>query len=412
MSITLSELGSTLYKMRNGTSPGSDGFSVEFYKFFWSDLKHFFQAMCNESFARGALPQTLKEGIIVLLPKANKPRDLVKSYRPITLLNVCYKIISGTIANRLKGVMQKIIDTCQSAYLKGRFMGDNIRMMYDTIQLMKQEQTSGVLLSLDIEAAFDSVSWSFIKRVLGERNFPSDILRWFHILYDGSFSRVMYNGHLSGKIELTRSCRQGDALSCYLLILVMDVLAKRIQSNKDIRGIRVVNRKLKILMYADDTVCFIEPNVMCMRKLFQELGWFAKFSGLSPNLEKTQAMWIGNCYKDADIFERNVSLQWSRTLKILGITFDNNLSEMAGIYKERVNEIKKEMAKWMMRNISLMGKVTIIKSLLVSKISYLFMTIPDPPQAIVKELNTILFKFLWHGKGEKIKRNTLTKKDT
>ena len=321
-SITVSELGSTLHKMRNGTSPGSDGFSVEFHKFFWSDLKDFFQAMCNESFARGALPQTLKEGIIVLLPKANKPRDLVKSYRPITLLNVGYKIISSTIANRLKGVMQKIIDTCQSAYLKGRFIGDNIRMMYDTIQLMKQEQTSGVLLSLDIEAAFDSVSWSFIKRVLSERNFPSDILWWFHTLYDGSFSRVIYNGHLSGKIELTRSCRQGDALSCYLFILVMDVLAKRIQRNKDIGGIRVANNEQKILMYADDTVCFIEPSVLCIRKLFQELGWFAKFSGLSPNLEKTQAMWIGSCYKDANIFESNVNLQWSKTLKILGIRFD------------------------------------------------------------------------------------------
>ena len=219
----------------------------------------------------------------------------------------------------------------------------------------------------------------------------------------------MYNGHLSGKIELTRSCRQGDALSCYLFILVMDVLAKRIQSNIDIEGIRVANKEQKILMYADDTVCFIEPKVRCIRKLFQELGWFAKFSGLSPNLDKTQAMWIGNCYKDAEIFERNVNLQWCETIKILGITFDNNLSEVTGIYKEKVNEIKMEIAKWMIRNISLMGKVTIIKSLLVSKIRYLFLTIPDPPQAIVKELNTLLFKFLWHGKGEKIKRNTLKK---
>ena len=63
----------------------------------------------------------------------------------------------------------------------------------------------------------------------------------------------------------------------------------------------------------------------------------------------------------------------------------------------------------MLRNISLLGKVTIIKSLLVSKISYLFMAIPNPSQAIIKELTTALFKFIWHGKGEKIKRNTLIK---
>ena len=407
--ITQSELGVTLYKMKNGTAPGSDGFSVEFYKFFWADLKGFVQAMCDESFTSGSLPQTLKEGIIVLLPKANKPRDLVESYRPITLLNVCYKIISSTIANRLKEVMQNIIGTCQSAYLKGRFIGDNIRMIYDTIQLMKQEQTSGILLSLDIEAAFDSVSWTFIRRVLEVRDFPPNILKWFDILYKGSFSRVIYNGHISGKIELTRSCRQGDALSCYLFILVMDVIAKRIQSNNEIRGIGVANEEQKILMYADDTVCFIEPNERCIRKLFQELGWFAKFSGLRPNIEKTQAMWIGSGHKDTDIFESNVNLQWCKAIKILGVTFDNSLNGMADVYKEKVNNIKREMAKWMKRNISLTGKVTIIKSLLVAKISYLFMTIPDPPQSIVKDLNTALFKFLWHGKGEKIKRSTVTK---
>ena len=408
-SVTLTELGSTLSKMKNGTSPGSDGFAVEFYKFFWSDIKEFFQAMCNESFSRGTLPQTLREGIIVLLPKPNKPRDLLKSYRPITLLNVCYKIISGTIANRLKVVLQNIIDTYQTAYLKGRFMGDNIRMIYDVIQQMKQEQTSGILLSLDIEAAFDSVSWSFIRKVMEVRNFPPNIIRWFNTLYIGSFARVLYNGHLSGMIKLARSCRQGDALSCYLFILVMDVLAKRINCNIDIKGIKMANQEQKTLMYADDTVCLLEPNERCITQLFQELGWFAKFSGLSPNLEKTQAMWIGASFKDAEIFQSNVNLQWCEAIKILGITFQNNLSGITDIYRDKVNEIKREISKWMIRNISLPGKVTIIKSLLVSKISYLFMAIPNPSQEIVKELTTALFKFMWHGKGEKIKRSTLIK---
>ena len=407
--ISLSELGLTLFNMKNGTSPGSDGFPVEFYKFFWSDLKDYFHAMCSESFTKGTLPLTLREEIIVFLPKPNKPRDLLKSYRPITLLNVCYKIISGTIANRLKVVLQKIIDTCQSAYLKGRFIGDNIRMIYDIIQLMKEKQASGILLSLDIEAAFDSVSWSFIRKVLEVRHFPNNIVRWFDTLYIGSFSRVSYNGHLSGRIKLARSCRQGDALSCYLFILVMDVLAKRINSNVAIKGVKMANEEQKVLMYADDTVCLIEPNARCVETLFEELGWFAKFSGLSPNLDKTQAMWIGASYRDAGIFQRSVDLKWCEALKVLGITFKNSLSDITDIYSEKMLAIKGEIAKWMMRNVSLQGKVTVIKSLLVSKISYLFMTIPNPSQAMISELTTTFFRFLWHGKGEKIKRGTLLK---
>ena len=407
--INLSELGSTLFNMKNGTSPGSDGFSVEFYKFFWADIKEFFHAMCMESFANGSLPITLKEGIIVLLPKPNKPRDLLKSYRPITLLNVCYKVISGTIANRLKTVLQNIIDPCQSAYLKGRFIGENVRMIYDIMQFTKQEKISGILLSLDIEAAFDSVSWLFIEEVLRVRNFPSNIIKWFKTLYSGSFARVLYNGHLSEKVNLARSCRQGDALSCYLFILVMDVLAKRVKRNRDISGIRIANAEYKISMYADDTVCLIDPSEKSVRKLFQELGWFAKFSGLRPNLEKTQALWIGAPYRGADTFQTNVTLQWCEKLKILGITFENSLLGILEVYAEKIKGIKSEIEKWKFRNLSLRGKVTIIKSLLISKISYLFATIPNPPQSAVRELTSILYKFLWHGRAEKIKRLSLIK---
>ena len=197
--LSLAELGSVLFKMKNGKSPGSDGFTVEFYKFFWVDLKPFIYAMCCESYDRGTMPQTLKEGIIVLLPKSNKPKDMLKSYRPITLLNVCYKIISGAIAEKLKSVLKLTIDSCQTAYLKGRYIGDNIRMLYDIIQHMNQEQISGVMLSLDVEAAFDSVSWHFIRKVLEAQNYPLSIIKWFDTLYAGSFARILDNGHLSGK---------------------------------------------------------------------------------------------------------------------------------------------------------------------------------------------------------------------
>ena len=93
-------------------------------------------------------------------------------------------------------------------------------MVYDVVQRMKQDDTSGILLNLNIESAFDSVSWAFIKSVMKARNFPPYIISWFETLYADSFSRVLYNGHLSSKIKLERSCRQGDALSCYLFILI------------------------------------------------------------------------------------------------------------------------------------------------------------------------------------------------
>ena len=404
------ELGRTLQQMKNGTSPGSDGFSVEFYKFFWSDLKNFFIALCNDCWEKGTITRTMNEGRIVFLPKPKKPRELIRSYRPITLLNVHYKIISGTIANRMKVVLNSIIDPNQTAFLKNRFIGDNIRMIYDAIQYMTNEQLSGILLSLDIEAAFDSVSWNFVRKALEKCNFPSNIVRWFNILYVGSFARVIYNGHLSAEIPLSRSCRQGDALSCYLFILVMDILGKKIQKNRCIKGIKLGQREHKITMYADDTVCFLEPNKKSFESLFSELGWFAKYSGLRPNLEKTKAIWIGKIYRDSNLFERQVDISWCKELQILGVTFENDLCKIVEAYNEKIKDIEREIEKWKHRNISIQGKVTVIKSLLLSKVSYLFLSLPNPPREVISRLTKVLHKYLWNGKSEKINRTTLTKR--
>ena len=87
--------------------------------------------------------------------------------------------------------------------------------------------------------------------------------------------------------------------------------------------------------------------------------------GLSPNLEKTQAMWIWEPYGDAEIFESSTDIQWYKKLEILGVTFDNGLSSITEIYSDKLSEIKREIARWKLRNISLIGKVTIAKSLLI-----------------------------------------------
>ena len=407
--ISLEEIEKTLINMKNGTSPGSDGFSVEFYKFFWKELKCFFKAMCDDCCKKGALPHSMKEGIIVLIPKPNKPRDQMKSYRPITLLNVCYKLISGSIANRLKGVLSKLIGAHQTGFLKKRFIGDNIRMIYDIIQTMNEEKLNGILISLDIEAAFDSVSWRFLREVMKKQDIPANIIRWFNALYVGSTARVAYNGHLSGEIKLSRSCRQGDALSCYLFLLVMEILANKIIQNREIKGVKLGNREHKISMYADDTVCLLHPDEYSLRALFQELGWFAKYSGLRPNLEKTNAMWIGEVSKNKEYSERKVSLHWCQSVKILGVTFENDLCNVTKAYDDKMNDVAREIGRWKYRNISLQGRVTIIKTLLLSKVSYLLLSIPRPTTAVLKTLRKMLFSFLWNGKNDKISRLTTIK---
>ena len=137
----------------------------------------------NESFKKGVLSTSQKLGIISILPKADKSREFLKNWRPISLLNVSYKLLSSCIANRIKQVLQHIIHENQRGFMKGRYIGENTRIVYDIIQISNKHKIPGMILLVDFEKAFDSVSWSFMYKALHFFNFGPDIIRWVKTLY-------------------------------------------------------------------------------------------------------------------------------------------------------------------------------------------------------------------------------------
>ena len=148
--ITLYEAATVLKNMQNNKSPGSTGFTVEFFKFFWKDLGVFLVKSINFGFNVGMMSITQREGIITCVPKGDKSKKFVKNWRPISLLNISYKIASGCIASRLKNVLPSIIDCDQSGFMANRFMGDNIRLLYDILKLSYQNKKPGILLLIDL----------------------------------------------------------------------------------------------------------------------------------------------------------------------------------------------------------------------------------------------------------------------
>ncbi len=127
--ITGSEILNAIKNMRKDKSPGIDGLPVEFYKHFWDSLGHFLTRSIREAFTAGALLATQKRGIITCIPKGDKPREFLKNWRPISLLNSDYKIITSVMANRMKLVLQDVIGTNQKGFLKGRYMEENTRLI-------------------------------------------------------------------------------------------------------------------------------------------------------------------------------------------------------------------------------------------------------------------------------------------
>ena len=116
--LTKQECESVLRSIANNKSPGTDGFPVEFYKFFWQDIGEYVVRALNSAYYAGQMSISQRRGIITCIPKPNKNRFLLKNWRPITLLNTDYKIASGVIANRMKKVLPNII-----GFVKGRFIG-------------------------------------------------------------------------------------------------------------------------------------------------------------------------------------------------------------------------------------------------------------------------------------------------
>ena len=175
----------------------------------------------NYAFYCSQISVTQSQGVITCIPKEGKDKQYLKNWRPITLLNTMYKIASSCIAARLKMVLAKLISGEQKGFLKGRYIGENIRLLYDTLLYTNNHQVPGLLLMVDFEKAFDSVAWSFIEKSLNKFNFGHDIKRWISTFYANINSCMYVNGQYSEWFDVRRSTRQGDPLSPYYFLFVL-----------------------------------------------------------------------------------------------------------------------------------------------------------------------------------------------
>ena len=240
---------------------------------FWTELAPFLHRAFKASLNQNQNFPSHREGVIKLIPKQGKPPHKMKSWRPITLLNVDYKIVSCAIANRLKSVIDGIISPCQTAYISGRYMGENTRLLFDTIALTRDKKIDGMIVAADFEAAFESISWEFLRSVMSRLNFGSKFLQMINLLYlnPHNFSRIMLNGHLGPQIRLKRGIRQGDPSSGYLFDIAVEVLAGQINQSTEIKGIHISPEKqIKISQYADDTILLLDGSANSVKNAMDE----------------------------------------------------------------------------------------------------------------------------------------------
>ena len=407
--ISKQELYDTLISMKHNKSPGLDGLPVEFYIVFWKDLCDMLLNSYNFSLQNGFMSLSQRNGVITLIPKKDKDLLYLKNFRPITLLTVDYKILAKMLANRLKKTLSYLIHPDQSGFLKGRNIGNNVRLIIDIIEYTKYKNIPGAILLLDIQKAFDSVSHEFLIRVLKKFNFSNKFIDWIKVFYSGRKSYVLNYGNMTNPIDMERGIFQGCPISPYLFLLVIEIMALAIRQNCQIKGIPVENQQLKINLLADDSTCFIDGSDASFKSLFNTIDKFSECSGCKLNVAKSEAIWIGSRQGCQSHPFADIGLKWNKsTFKTLGIHFSLNINQLYNLnHKIKLKSIENTLNCWRVRNLSLVGKICVIKTLLLPQLLYYFSVLCiHIPKIFFKQLNSLLFHFIWNG-NDRVKRQYL-----
>lgn len=171
--ISYGEILSTIKLMAKGKSSGRDGLNVEFYLFHWDIIKAPLFKAISHFFLTPSLPKSWGKTFTILIPKSDNPKT-VMDFRPITLCNVSYKIISKILTNRLKLVMHKLVGKEQSAFLAGKSSFDNFIVVQEIVHSLESDTRNPprMMLKIDIAKAYDMVEWEVALATSHLMNFP------------------------------------------------------------------------------------------------------------------------------------------------------------------------------------------------------------------------------------------------
>lgn len=405
--ISLDEITFAVNNLKLNKSPGLDGLSTNFYRKFWNTLGPILVKVYNASFDKTELPFSQRQSILNLLYKKNDPLDL-SNYRPISLLNTDYKILSYTLASRIKKVLTLIINADQTGYIRNRYIGFNLRQIQDIIDYADRFNVEGAILFIDFSKAFDTLQWDFMFQTLKHFGFNEAFINWIKTLYSNINSSIVNNGWISAPISPQRGIRQGCPCSSIIFVIAVEIMANYLRKDTNIKGIEIKlegkAHNLKISQLADDTTLFLKSKYE-IEKALNIIEIFGNFSGLKLNKNKTEGIWIGKLKHCKDKV-CNVSFT-NKPVKVLGLYVGINKKECDELnWSNKIEKIKNLIKSWEKRNLTLIGKILIVKTLIIPQFTYIA-SVTHFNQEYIKMLEKEIYKFIWNNKPDKVKRTTM-----
>ena len=399
--VTKQECKEAIRKMARNKTAGISGFTAEFFDYFWEDVGDIMVDYYNSAREQGQMFITHRRGLLTLIPKRGN-QMLLKNKRPICLLDVVYKILAKVIAIRLEMVIGKLISRNQTGFIKGRFIGENLRTISDVIEYCKIDNINGVLLAIDFRNAFDSLEHDFMVYALESFGLGPNFISWIQLLYSNAILTVKNNGFTSDWFECSRGTFQGSPLSGLLFNLAVEMLAIKVRAAANINGITISGQEIRMTQYADDTTLFLNDSYSVCGAM-EILHDFKLASGLDINLQKCCIMWLGgNCMSTETV----CGITAVRKVKILGVWFsaaencnEENISPIITKMKSTVNS-------WAQRSLTIKGRIVITKALIASQLVYIA-TCTSIARADLKEIQSLIMKYVWRGRPPKVAKGVI-----
>ncbi|KAK4270478.1 hypothetical protein QN277_023510 [Acacia crassicarpa] len=407
--ITEAEIKAALFSMGALKAPGPDGLNALFYQSQWQVVEKSICEFVKSLWFSPSQIQSINDTLIVLIPKKDHP-EVVQDFRPISLCNVIFKIVTKVIANRIKVVLPKIISPHQCSFVPGRHSSDNIIVAQEVIHSMRnlQGKRGYMAIKIDLEKANDRVNWLFLRDCLGVLNLPSSFIDVILSCVSTPTMQLLWNGERAGSFTPTRGVRQGDPLSPYLFVICMERLAHLIQESIGKGAWRPIKLcrngpPLSHLFFADDIVLFVEASVFQAEEVKNCLDTFCMASGLKVNASKTRVF-----------FSKNVNhLRRTELCEILGFQVTPDLGKYLGVplhhervttrtYQVLVDKVRKRLSSWNITSLSLAGRSVLASSVTAAIPGYTMQT-ASLPITTCDDIEKQNRSFLWGSAPEKRK---------
>ncbi|GKC19136.1 RNA-directed DNA polymerase, eukaryota, reverse transcriptase zinc-binding domain protein [Tanacetum coccineum] len=398
------EIKKAIWDCGSDKSPGPDGFTFAFYKRYWCTLKNDIIPYVREFFDSGKIPTGCNSSFITLIPKVANPL-VVSDFRPISLIGAQYKIIAKILANRLSRVIATVISSEQTAFVSQRQILDGPLMVNEIIDWYKRKKAKLMILKIDFEKAIDSVSWDFLDQVLQFTGFGHTWRSWIRGCLSSAKASVLVNGSPTAEFDLQRGLRQGDPLSHFLFILVMEGLHVAIEDAINaglFYGAKLHSLHVSHLFFADDVLLLGEWSSVNISNLVNLLNCFYKVSGLKLNLHKSNLFGIG-----VDPLEVSNSALVTGCqaqclpFSYLGLPIGSNMARVNS-WVPIVNKFNNRLSRWKSSMLSIGGRSTLISSVLGSLGIYFLSIFPMPTQ-VNNSLEKIRSNFFWGSTEEAVK---------